>query len=83
MLLSSKNLDALSKKMNESVSALPSDKARRMLTMHGWQEGRGLGKREDGPTTHIRVAKKEEASGIGWDQAVKKQETSQWGDQWW
>ena len=83
MLLTNKNLDTLSRKMNEGVSGPPSDFARRMLTKHGWEEGRGLGRNEDGPTTHIRVIKKEEASGIGYDQSQKKKDASQWGDQWW
>ena len=36
-----------------------------MLAKMGWQEGKGLGRNEDGMTTNIRVTKRTDALGIG------------------
>lgn len=35
----------------------------RMLEQMGWQEGKGLGAREDGGTKHVRIDKKGDNSG--------------------
>lgn len=37
----------------------------RMLAKMGWTEGKGLGRQEDGNTSHIRVRKKSTNSGVG------------------
>jgi len=41
-----------------------------MLERMGWTEGRGLGKREDGRTEHVRVRRRAEALGVGAEGAV-------------
>ena len=41
-----------------------------MLARMGWTEGRGLGKREDGRTEHVRVRRRAEALGVGAEGAV-------------
>ena len=38
-----------------------------MLTKMGWTEGKGLGKKEDGMATHVKVKKKNDAMGLGAD----------------
>ncbi len=35
-----------------------------MLEKMGWAEGKGLGAKEDGITTHIRVKKREDGIGV-------------------
>lgn len=37
----------------------------RMLTKMGWKDGKGLGSKEDGTTTHIRPKKRVTSGGIG------------------
>uniref|UniRef100_A0A7S4D8K4 PinX1-related protein 1 n=1 Tax=Heterosigma akashiwo TaxID=2829 RepID=A0A7S4D8K4_HETAK len=39
----------------------------RMLSKMGWSEGKGLGKNEDGNSSHIIVSKKTDALGLGCD----------------
>jgi Pin2-interacting protein X1 len=34
-----------------------------MLERMGWQEGKGLGAREEGDTKHIRISRKKDNSG--------------------
>ncbi|CAE6968553.1 Gpatch4 [Symbiodinium sp. KB8] len=51
--------------------------AKKMMAKFGWEEGMGLGKGNDGITTHVVVNKKDESEGIGFN----KQEN--WTDQWW
>uniref|UniRef100_A0A8C7E9J4 G patch domain-containing protein 4 n=1 Tax=Nothoprocta perdicaria TaxID=30464 RepID=A0A8C7E9J4_NOTPE len=43
--------------------------AERQLLRHGWQRGRGLGKREDGIAEAIRVRVKCDTAGLGHDAA--------------
>ena len=47
----------------------------------GWTEGTGLGKKRDGITTHIKVQKREESSGLG----IEKERTRKMGVEgmWW
>lgn len=45
-----------------------------MLQSFGWSEGKGLGANEDGVTTHIRVAKKQDTLGVG----AKKTTSDNW-----
>jgi hypothetical protein len=62
--------------MSISASVLPdtlnkawaTDKSRfgfAMLSKMGWSEGKGLGLKEDGMTSHVRVAKRKDALGLG------------------
>lgn len=37
----------------------------KMLQKMGWSEGKGLGKNEDGATSHVRVKRRRTASGLG------------------
>lgn len=70
-LLGRKSVKALASQMNEGAASKPSDWAKRMLQKHGWTEGKGLGKAEQGMTTHIKAKKKDDTNAIGYD-AVKQ-----------
>ena len=50
---------------NKAWSSDTSRFGARMLAKMGWSEGKGLGAREDGATSHVRVAKRPDALGIG------------------
>ena len=52
--------------VNERVATGPSAWAKKLLERQGWSEGKGLGKEEDGMTTHLRVKKKEDNSALGY-----------------
>jgi Pin2-interacting protein X1 len=69
--------------MRESVSAPVSTFARTQLERMGWTEGTGLGKRQDGITTHIKVKQRKEASGIGSEQVAAVVQQQQVQDLWW
>jgi Pin2-interacting protein X1 len=69
--------------MRESVSAPVSTFARTQLERMGWTEGTGLGKRQDGITTHIKVKQRKEASGIGSEQVAAAVQQQQVQDLWW
>lgn len=57
-----------------------SDFARRQLEKYGWKEGQGLGKKEDGMVSHIKVEKKSDDGGIGIEKVEKAQleQTNVW-----
>ena len=42
----------------------------RMMAKMGWAEGRGLGKKEDGAVTHIRVKKRADQLALGAEKVV-------------
>lgn len=42
-----------------------------MLVKMGWSEGKGLGRNEDGISSHIRVKRKAISSGIGVDEDIQ------------
>jgi hypothetical protein len=48
-------LGELGKKMNETVGSGMSDFGRKILEKYGWKDGKGLGKNEDGRTSHVKV----------------------------
>ena len=51
-----------------------------MLKKMGWSEGKGLGKTEDGELECVQVKRREEAAGIGSEEAKKK---FKWDDAFW
>ena len=55
--------------------------AAKQMEKMGWKEGTGLGKKRDGITTHIKVQKREESSGLG----IEKERTRKMGVEgmWW
>ncbi|XP_024368235.1 G-patch domain-containing protein 1 isoform X1 [Physcomitrium patens] len=46
-------------------------KAFRLMTQMGWEEGRGLGKDQQGITSHIRVKTRKDNAGVGTDEQKK------------
>ena len=46
-----------------------------MLQKMGWSKGKGLGKNEDGSTSHIKVKKKEDSQGLGLDEDIEGTKT--------
>lgn len=68
--------------LNESVSAPTSSFARNQLKKMGWQEGEGLGRRNQGQSSHIRVSKRtEETSGLGHTPLTVAAHSA--GNSWW
>merc|ERR1712159_114363 len=47
-----------------------------MMKKMGWEEGKGLGKNNDGITEHVKVKKKDDKIGIG-------KKGYDWGNEWW
>ena len=72
-LLSRKTVNSLGAIVNEAAADLSMDFGRRMLAKFGWSEGKGLGKQENGTTTHIRVKQRADQLGLG---AVEKAPTA-------
>jgi len=70
-LLSKKSLDKMGKTINESQGSAVSSFARRQMEKMGWQEGKGLGKNEDGMASHIKQKKKEDLAGLGADKTTE------------
>jgi hypothetical protein len=63
--------------MNEhAAGAGPSAWARKLLERQGWAEGKGLGKKEDGMVSHIKVAKKDDTAALGFKEAAMRKETA-------
>ena len=53
---------------NTQNQAWANDKSRfgfKMMEKMGWSEGKGIGKHSDGETAHVKIALKQNASGIG------------------
>lgn len=63
-LLSRKTLNKLSCRTNEVAGSQVSDFALRVMKKYGWEEGKGLGKNEDGRVKHLVVKKKEDNGGV-------------------
>jgi len=51
--------------VNEGAADMSCDFGRRMLAKFGWEEGKGLGKREDGMKSHIVAKQRAELLGLG------------------
>ena len=64
MLVTRKTLNRLGSSTNESAGSQISAFARKQMEKMGWKDGKGLGKNEQGITTHIKVKKKVENSGV-------------------
>jgi hypothetical protein len=70
--------------MRESASAPVSHFARAQLERMGWTEGTGLGKRQNGITTHIKVQQRIEASGLGAEKVALVQQQKEAAEgAWW
>jgi hypothetical protein len=64
-LVSRKTQRTLGAAVNEATADMSCDFGRRMLAKFGWQEGKGLGKKEDGMQSHIVVKQRSEYLGLG------------------
>lgn len=67
--------DPNNKKWTEDESR----KGLHMMKKQGWDGQKGLGKNEDGLQSHVRVTKKDDTLGIGYDGAVAKNQV--WSQQ--
>ena len=76
ILVGKKMLSKLSSSMSEVTSGSSETFGKKMLQKMGWSEGKGLGKSEQGVTSHVRVKKREEAVGLGAD--VRENIDYQW-----
>ena len=59
-LLSRKTVSSLGGTFNEGAADTSMDFGRRMLAKFGWKDGQGLGKKEQGMTSHIRAVQRRE-----------------------
>ena len=80
-LAGSKLRKKLSSSLQEHAAAPTSDFAQKQLQKMGWSHGEGLGKRKNGVTTHIRVNRRAENTGLGAEK--KALEEQQQGESWW
>ena len=48
------------------------DIGRHLLQKDGWHSGKGLGKNEDGSTSHVKTSRKDNVRGIGYDGAIEQ-----------
>jgi Pin2-interacting protein X1 len=81
MLVTKKTADKLGGLINDGAGSAVSNFARRQMEKMGWSEGKGLGKNEDGIAKHIKVAKREDAAGLG-TEAVKAEAVNA-SETWW
>ena len=69
-----RSLAKLGSDINPRVATGPSDWAKNYLEKFGWKKGKGLGKKEDGIADHVKVRKKDDQEGIGFEELEKKNE---------
>ena len=72
-VLSKKRIAHLGSNLNEMVAGGVSDFARRQMEKMGWKEGQGLGKKEDGIVTHVKIEKKADDGGVGIEAVAAEQ----------
>ncbi|CAI5728016.1 unnamed protein product [Peronospora destructor] len=77
-LVDKKMMRKLGGMTNESAASEVSDFARRQMKMMGWSEGKGLGKNEQGITSHVKVKRREELQGVGVEKEAVKEQQNQW-----
>ena len=77
-LVTSKTRSRLGSQMNDSAATGYSSFAKAMMEKMGWEEGKGLGKNEDGITESIKVKKMEQNAGIGAAEASLAEITDEW-----
>ena len=81
LLLTKKTVAHLGTKTNDAQGSKVSDFAKKQMEKMGWKEGEGLGKDSTGMTTHIKVAKKDESTGLGLEK--NKADSEAKADGWW
>eukprot|EP01038_Epipyxis_sp_PR26KG_P011292 gene11292-15149_t len=80
MLLNKKTILKMGITMNDNAASQPSSIAMKLMKKMGWEEGKGLGKNEDGMSNHIKMKKREDNVGLGSESAIV---TEHLPDQWW
>lgn len=63
-LVGKKFLNQLEMSNNDSIGSELSEFAKKQMAKMGWSTGKGLGKTEQGITTHVKVKKKRDNSGV-------------------
>lgn len=81
MLLTKNSIRDLGTRISEANGSKISSFAQNYMKKLGWEEGKGLGKDESGMQSHIKVAKKDEPTGLGLDKAAV--ESVQANENWW
>mmetsp|Transcript_20030 Transcript_20030/g.29697 ORF Transcript_20030/g.29697 Transcript_20030/m.29697 type:complete len:220 (+) Transcript_20030:46-705(+) len=76
----SKLRSKLGSTLNESASAPTSSFAKQQLKKMGWSEGQGLGKRQQGMSSHIQVKKRVDEVGLGHLDPALQQQHQWWND---
>jgi len=68
--------------MNEHLSSNKvSDFAKKQMLKMGWTEGKGLGKNEDGMSSHIKISKRVDSVGLGSEKLNLEVQNN--NDSWW
>jgi Pin2-interacting protein X1 len=80
VVLNRKTIAKMGASMGEGAGSKPSAFALKQMEKMGWTEGQGLGKDGDGIKTHIKIKKREDATGLG---AEKIDEPAMGADNWW
>jgi len=81
LVMGSKRRKQMESSLQEHVSAPASDFAYRQLQKMGWSEGTGLGKNRDGISTHLKVKKRDEQTGLGTEK--QRAEQAAMSESWW
>ena len=78
--MSSKYFDKLITGDGTSSKKVASKFGSKILQKFGWEEGKGLGKQENGATECIQIKRREDQVGLGKEEEKKKFD---WGDEFW
>ena len=80
--MSRKYFDKLMTGTGSTSRTVKSKFGSKIMEQLGWNEGKGLGKNEDGMKECIQVTRREEGTGLGQDE-VKASTAFKWNDAFW
>merc|ERR1719230_682798 len=76
--MSKKYFDKIAKSSGTSSRTFESDFGRRILMKYGWEEGKGLGRNQEGRSECIQAVRREDKKGLGAESQNNKKEWDNW-----